>query len=1126
MPFSPQAEWLRDKTKQIPEIIADVFDKQFLSSLLYMGESENPDNWRFGTLLFIAKRDEVVKRLGLFNKSSNQRGTEFENVILGPFMEEILFRELIPTYLMGVFNMDFRKALEDANKIFASIHPYGLFGNFKLSKRAGNYIWARLTSSVFDSYILHMINNFNSNVQELSAPSTAKEQWEIGKQNKGLQEKDEAMRAKVEEDNRQQMLQKLLSDPQELYGYLKEFIEDPANKNSQKVLRVFPFIKGYLHPQRNNLSPELLANIKDNKEPLDLTLIDHIFTRGLGQKILGLELADAKIFNKNAALSAENFQELASRYQLLKAGDVMPFFLVSFMYHEMSKIGNVEYRRRWSSFEGMDFQIPNKASANVLRHENFFKSPKPGLFNGLSFLQAHPHAQVLSEFFYRILENRGFSGQFVRGETTYDNFKNLTDWIKRHFSELKEAISPGATNAQAAHQITNIIFMFDFVDIASVNDHLLTDSLFGNIKSLLTDFESVIAPNANGHFDIDWQNIFDRRWNALATLNDKKAYLKDRLLRFRQGCIRQGEDPQKLSEVIDGLNQSQLEAFLKYTRHWQGWYVEQASFLLTPEAQLKLIALSGKIAELAGLSVDGPFNVTFYKLWESLFDENNELDLYKIRIIETFLRSFTWDDILLDEAHLKLLLKNDRNPLVSMALNMDGKLAVAVDFRFTKEAEHLLGLMHIYKTKNITSFHNIVKMLMDQYGLRKDEFDRVYNEMEYLRHMESSKWDKERLLAYAIGPVVLDVGPAGGAILSLLQKHKQGLDLKGIVGVDISKEALNDLELMKQREGWQNVRLVHGDAYQLDKVLAREHLERPSTIIFSSILHEIYSLIPGKEFRLENVRELLKMAMSQLQVGGRLLIRDGVIPEDGEEVQEMRLTGKEVWTFFEDYIREFKGRVIPYEIVEQDKDLTKTRIRLKRKDAMEFLYTYTWGPNSFPYEVREQYGVLTRKQYVAMVFEIAKELGMKLTEVEIPPNLQSYLQPGYIGPLKGKADLYDINGRSVDLPPSQFVLVLEKQSEAQARDKAQLALNNGRAMNINGATKTSKRGGIDLTPGNMNLQTRNAGEEIKFHMDPVMLRKLQNAPGFVPYIIDIQPLTDLRGFLGIKETIGNSQGVG
>lgn len=58
-----------------------------------------------------------------------------------------------------------------------------------------------------------------------------------------------------------------------------------------------------------------------------------------------------------------------------------------------------------------------------------------------------------------------------------------------------------------------------------------------------------------------------------------------------------------------------------------------------------------------------------------------------------------------------------------------------------------------------------------------------------------------------------------------------------------------------------------------------------------------------------------------------------------------------------------------------------------------------------------------------------------------------------------------------------------------------------------------KKGGIDLTPANMNLQTQNSGGEIKFHLDPAMLQQLQNAPGFVPVIINIKPLENLRIFL-------------
>jgi hypothetical protein len=40
---------------------------------------------------------------------------------------------------------------------------------------------------------------------------------------------------------------------------------------------------------------------------------------------------------------------------------------------------------------------------------------------------------------------------------------------------------------------------------------------------------------------------------------------------------------------------------------------------------------------------------------------------------------------------------------------------------------------------------------------------------------------------------------------------------------------------------------------------------------------------------------------------------------------------------------------------------------------------------------------------------------------------------------------------------------------------------------------------------------------IKSHLDPAMLKQLQNAPGFVPVIFNIQPMNDLRKFLGISD---------
>ena len=63
---------------------------------------------------------------------------------------------------------------------------------------------------------------------------------------------------------------------------------------------------------------------------------------------------------------------------------------------------------------------------------------------------------------------------------------------------------------------------------------------------------------------------------------------------------------------------------------------------------------------------------------------------------------------------------------------------------------------------------------------------------------------------------------------------------------------------------------------------------------------------------------------------------------------------------------------------------------------------------------------------------------------------------------------------------------------------------------------SNKTGGIDLTSDKA-LSIQNNGQGIKFHIDPAMLKQLQKAPGFVPVIINIQPMNDLRKFLGISE---------
>jgi broad specificity phosphatase PhoE/ribosomal protein S18 acetylase RimI-like enzyme len=59
-------------------------------------------------------------------------------------------------------------------------------------------------------------------------------------------------------------------------------------------------------------------------------------------------------------------------------------------------------------------------------------------------------------------------------------------------------------------------------------------------------------------------------------------------------------------------------------------------------------------------------------------------------------------------------------------------------------------------------------------------------------------------------------------------------------------------------------------------------------------------------------------------------------------------------------------------------------------------------------------------------------------------------------------------------------------------------------------------GGINLNPANLNLEVRNDGGEIKFDFDPAQVENLK-VDGFIPVILNVQPVKDLPLLLGIKE---------
>ncbi|MFC0903836.1 hypothetical protein ACFHWD_03910 [Clostridium sp. MT-14] len=113
-------------------------------------------------------------------------------------------------------------------------------------------------------------------------------------------------------------------------------------------------------------------------------------------------------------------------------------------------------------------------------------------------------------------------------------------------------------------------------------------------------------------------------------------------------------------------------------------------------------------------------------------------------------------------------------------------------------------------------------------------------------------------------------------------------------------------------------------------------------------------------------------------------------------------------------MKDFKGRRIFYL-----SDDTNNTITTYKNDAMEFLYTYTWGYESYACEVQEQYGYFSKSRYKSF---IKKLFGEKLKIIKF----DTYLQQGYANNLIDRIEFFDNDLNKIQLPDSNCLLVLEK----------------------------------------------------------------------------------------------------
>jgi SAM-dependent methyltransferase len=715
----------------------------------------------------------------------------------------------------------------------------------------------------------------------------------------------------------------------------------------------------------------------------ELPLLDHIATRLLGRKLIGLETRDRQRFQARG-LSEDAFDALAQTTARVIEHGLGPALRAAILHLDIAKTQSQPHRAAWAA-QGIGLDVHNEAAAAILRRADRTRG--------------WPLPDVLGKLAIAWVEAHGLAGQHVRGEGPLAMFAPLVGTLRDLAPALARTLNvpPGDVVGLAL----DALHVLDVCDTGAVREGLLDDALLARLAHVRAQLGAVCRPGA-------WSD--PRR--ALSELAPPiegaagRAALADRLRALRANRQAAGEPEAAVDAAVAALADADLAVLAPALATCQLWYCEAATSGLSPQAQLGVLAAAVGAARAIGVDVSRPWHAQLRALVARLHGTSPPVR-YRLRLVEAALAATPVRTLLAGTDKL--------GPLGTLSARLAHPTdpdAIVIDYVDTEESRALVTLLALYETRSQAAYHTMLKALCDLYGLRKDEFDRVANEANYLAAMNAARSDKQRMIELVKPGRIVEIGPGGGVVLDLLEQRFPDSE---IIGVDVSREVVDALAHRAHASGsrW---RIVHGAAEELAQLVAPPL----DTVVFCSILHEVYSYTEPR-FSLASVQRVIEAAFASLGPGGRIVIRDGVMPPPG--IRRLLLIAHDAQSAFDLYVAQFEGRRI--DVAELPAQPGIRRIELSTADAMEFLYTYTWGPASFPYEVRELYGILTYDDYVAHLIRWCGGDGAARI-VPLPPELRSYLQPGYRDHLRGKIELTDERDRTVELPDSNCLIAIEK----------------------------------------------------------------------------------------------------
>lgn len=275
----------------------------------------------------------------------------------------------------------------------------------------------------------------------------------------------------------------------------------------------------------------------------------------------------------------------------------------------------------------------------------------------------------------------------------------------------------------------------------------------------------------------------------------------------------------------------------------------------------------------------------------------------------------------------------------------------------------------------------------------------------YFTRMANSLGDKASILEYLVPGRILDVGAGGGELAHVISEMGNK-----VYALDGSPQAINHI-----RNNFPDLEAVEAFTHDLVDKFTPGFFD---TIVCSSILHEVFSYGNKGEPSEEALTQAIKDFFTILKPGGRLIIRDGVMPYNWGESTYIEFkddTGEE---FLDTYksLSPFYSDTKGYRTVHIENGVKENSFECNMGSLMEFLYTYTWGVEAAERETQELYGVHTEEEYIDLLESYGFFVSLSY----------QYLQPGYPKHLKDKVSIYDYEGRNLPYPSSNMVIVAEK----------------------------------------------------------------------------------------------------